>query len=141
MLCNLIKKFSKAQSGSCRNRDRIPDSQIIELIYIIPKLLEAVHLVDSKDDGLFGFPKHVSDLRIRVHKSLTDIHDKDDNICGGNGNLRLLPHLGQNDVAAVRFNTSCINQGKIHIQPGTVCIDPVPGNAWCVLYNRNGITG
>ncbi len=72
-------------------------------------------------------------------KALPHIHDKEDNVRRRDSNLRLLPHLGQDDVTAVRLNTAGIHQGKVHVQPGTVRVNTVSGYSRRILYDGDGL--
>ena len=61
--------------------------------------------------------EHVGDSHVGIHKSCLEIHHKDDDVRHVDRDLRLFPHLGQDDIARVRFDTSGIDQCKIIIQP------------------------
>ncbi len=89
----------------------------------------------------FGTAEHISDTCIGIYEALTDIRHEDDHICGINGDLRLVTHLGQNDIAAVRLDTAGIDQGKFVVQPLYVRINTVTCYARCVLYDRNIVSG
>ena len=116
---------------------RITDSKIIEFIDIRHIFIIIVYLINDKHHRLLCTAQHICYLGVRIHKSLMHIHHKDDDICGINGDLRLLPHLGENYVPAVRLNTTGINQGKALIQPGHVRINTVSGNTRSILDNGN----
>ena len=94
MFYHLIQQITDPQTGCRRNRNRIADSQIVKLIYVISKFCHAVHFIYSQHNRFSGFAEHICHLGIRIYQSLTHIYDKHDHICGGNGDLRLLPHLG-----------------------------------------------
>ena len=79
--------------------------------------------------------QHICHLCIRIYKSLLHIGNKHDHIRGINGDLRLLSHLRENDVSAVRLNSTGIDHGKGFIQPGYIRIDSVTGNSRCIFYN------
>ncbi|CCZ60868.1 predicted dithiol-disulfide isomerase involved in polyketide biosynthesis [Hungatella hathewayi CAG:224] len=137
----LIEQLAQTKSGSSGNRNRITDTEIIKLVYIVAELFKAVHLIDSQYDRFLGLAKHVGNLGIRVHQSLAHVHDKDDDIRGRDGNLRLLSHLGQDDVTAVRFDSACVDQGEILVQPRTVGINSVSRHPRCILNNGDRVSG
>ena len=62
-------------------------------------------------------------------------------ICRINGDLRLFPHLGKDDIAALRFNTAGIDQGKLLVQPLDIRVDSVPGYTGRILYNSEVLAG
>ena len=74
MLYYFIQQIADTQTGSCGNRHRIPDTQVIKFIGIRHKFLEAVYLVDGQDNRLSGTAQHICHLGIRVHQSLSLIH-------------------------------------------------------------------
>ena len=88
-----VKHIAKSQSGCCRDRNRIPDTKIIKLIYICHIFVKIIHFIYNKDNRLSGSSEHVRDFRIRIHKSLLHISYKNNNIRRINRNLSLLSHL------------------------------------------------
>ena len=92
-------------------------------------LLKAVHLIDRKDHRLPAPSQHICHLGIRIHQPLAHIHQENDHIRRVDGNLRLLSHLGENNILALRLNTSRIYYSEMMVQPLYLRIDPVPGNA------------
>ena len=69
---------------------RIPDPQVVKLIYVRHIFIEAVHLVHHKDDRLVRPAEHVRHLGIGVHQSLLHIHHEQDHIRRINGDLPVL---------------------------------------------------
>ena len=137
MLYHFIQHVANAQTGRCRHRNRITDSQIIELIHICHEFLKTIYFVNYQDHRLVGTAQHICHLGICILQTLTHIHQENDHICGVDSDLCLLSHLSQNNIIAVRLNTACIDQCKIMIEPGDICIDSVPGHTWRIFYNRN----
>ena len=88
---------------------RISNSKIIEFVNIRHIFVIIVNLIHDKHHRLLCTAKHVCHLGIRIHKSLMHIHHENDDICGINGNLCLLSHLGEDHILAVRLNTTGIN--------------------------------
>ena len=131
---HFIQHISKSLPVSCRNRNWLSDSKIIKFIYIHHIFLMTVYFINYKAYRFSAAAKHICHFCIGVHKPLTHICDKNDHICCINGNLRLFSHSGKNDIAAVRLDTSCIDQGKCSVKPCNICIDPVTCHAWCILY-------
>ena len=117
MFYDLIKHISKSLTVSCRNGKWLADSQIIKFINIHHIFLNAVHLIHCKYHWFAAAAKHICNFRIRIHKSLMYICNKDNDIRSINSDLSLLPHLRKNHIAAIRFNTTCVNNSKIIIQP------------------------
>ena len=124
----------------CRDCMYTKQQKIVELIHIRHELLKAVHFVDHKHDRLAGTSEHICHLGIRILQSLSDIREENNHVRRRNGNLRLLSHLRENDISAVRLNTACIDHGKCLVQPCHICINSVSCNAGCIFYNRNLLT-
>ena len=137
MAHNFIQHIADPHPVCRRDRPWIANPQIIKFIDIRHVFLEAVHFVYNQNHRLVGTAQHIRHLGICIHQSLLDIYHKQNNICRVNGDLCLLPHLGQNDVPGIRLDTAGINQGKIFIQPRNVRINTVSRNARCILYDRD----
>ena len=73
-----------------------------------------------------GFPdlRSISATLGNLHLQVPYICDKNNHICGINGNLCLFSHLKDN-VLALRFNTPYVNHGKFFVQPSNISIDTV----------------
>ena len=130
-----IQHISQSQSWSSRDRNRISDSQIIKFIYICHILVKIVNLIYNKNNRFSRSSQHICNLGIRVHKALLYICNKYNDICRINCNLCLLPHLWENDISAVRLNSSCIDQGKFSVKPVHICINSVSCHTRRILYN------
>ena len=131
-----LQHVTDSQTIHRRDRMGIANTQIVEFVDIRHILLEAVHLIDHQYHGLVGTAQHVCHLGIRIHQSLLYIHQENDHVCSLHSDLCLFPHLGQDHVLAVRLDTSCVDQGKCHIQPVDIRIDTVSGNTGCIFHNR-----
>ena len=59
-----------------------------------------------------GTAQHIGYLGICIHQPLLYIYQENDHIRCCHGDLRLGTHLGENDIIAVRLNTSCVDQGQ-----------------------------
>ena len=140
MTYNFVQHIADPHPVCRRDRPRITDSQIIKLIDIRHVFLEAVYFVDYQNHRLVGTAQHIRYLGICIHQSLLDIYHKQNHVRRVDGDLCLLPHLGQNDVPGIRLDTAGINQGKIFIQPRNVRINTVSCNARCILYDGDHLS-
>lgn len=120
---------------------RLSDAEVIEFINIHHLTVKVIYLVDNEYNRLAASSQHVCHFCIRIYKSLTDVCDEDDDICGINGDLRLVSHLGENDIFGFRLNTAGVYQRKFVVQPLHVGINTVTGYTRCVFYNRNIVSG
>ena len=132
---NLIQHVAQPHPVCSGNGMGIPDPQIIEFIDIRHEFIKAVHLIYHQYHRFMGTPQHIRYFGIRIHQSLPYIHHKKDYVCGIYGNLGLLPHLGQDNIAAVRLNTSGIYHGKGTVQPCDIRINTIPGDTRRILNN------
>ena len=119
---------------------RLSDAEVIEFINIHHLTVEVVDFVDHQHNRLAASSEHISYFCIGIYKALTDVSDEDDDICGINGDLRLVSHLGENDIFGFRLNTAGVYQRKFVVQPLHVGINTVTGYTRCILYNGNLVT-
>ena len=138
---HFIQHIANSQSRCRRNRNRIPDSQIIKFIDIRHKFLKIIYFIYYQNDWFLGSSKHIRNFGIGIHQSLTDVCNKYNDICCIDGNLCLLPHLREDHIAALRLNSSRINQCKFLIQPADIGINPVSGNSGSILDNGYHLPG
>lgn len=106
---------------------RLSDAEVIEFINIHHLTVEVVDFVDHQHNRLAASSEHISYFCIGIYKALTDVSDEDDDICGINGDLRLVSHLGENDIFGFRLNTAGVYQRKFVVQPLHVGINTVTG--------------
>ena len=88
-----VEHIAESQPGGRRYRNRVPDPQIVKLIYIRQIFFKAVHLVHCQDDRLPRSPQHIRHFGVRIHEPLPHIREKDDHIRRVDSDLRLLSHL------------------------------------------------
>ena len=112
-----IQHIAESQAGRRGDRNRISDAQIIKFIHIRHKFVKVIHFVHSQDHRFSRTAEHVCHFRIRILQALTNVSDENDDIRRIDRDLRLLPHLGQNNIPALRFDPSGIDQCKFPIQP------------------------
>ena len=93
MADHFIKHIADPKFGRCRDRDRISDTEIVKLISICHKFLEAVNFVHDEDHRLFRTAEHICDTCICIYESLPYIRHKNDHICGIDRDLCLFTHL------------------------------------------------
>ena len=89
--------------------------EIIELVDIILKLGETVHLVDREHDRLLCAAQHIGDAVVGVGDTGADIGEEDDYIRCLNGNLRLFPHRHQQFIPGFRLDTAGVNQCEVAV--------------------------
>ena len=80
MLQKLIQQIPEPQLIHGGHTEGIPEPQLIELIDLIPQLLEGIHLVHAEHNRLMGFPEQLRDRIVRVRHTASHIDDKEDDI-------------------------------------------------------------
>ena len=93
MFDHFIEHISQSHTVCCRNRHRLTDTKIVELINIHHKFLNTVYLIYNKNNRFSAAAEHICNFCIGINQSLMNICNKDDNIRCFNGNLRLFSHL------------------------------------------------
>ena len=107
-----IQQIAQSQTGGCRYRYRITDTKVVELIDVIAKFRRIVYFIDRQNNRFSRFTQHIRHLGIRIGHTLTHIYDKQDHIRRRDRDLRLLTHLGQDNILRIRLDTASIDQGK-----------------------------
>src|SRR3990170_6297742 len=65
--------------------------------------LIAIHLIDGIENRLMDLSEYIRYLKICRHKSLSAVHQEDDDICLIDSRVGLSPHLGQYGICGLRF--------------------------------------
>ena len=87
-------------------------------------------LLTASTTGLWERRSISATLESASTRPCLHVYHEHNHICGINGDLRLFPHLGQNDVAAVRLDSTGIDQGEIddsatlHLRRSGLCVTP-----------------
>ena len=134
-LDDLVKHIAGAVTVNGRNRERVTESEIVELIHIHRHLAQGVALVDGENDGLAGFLEHIRDGIIIRRHARTHVAHEDDNIRMGDGNLRLLAHEREHLVVLLGLDTAGINDHELVSAPLALGIDAVAGHAGGILHD------
>ena len=115
--------------------DGVPQAQVVELIDV--RILPAglVGLVHRQHHRLAGAQEHIGHLLVGGGHAGLDVAHKDDHGGGGNGDLRLLPHKGQDLVVGARLDAAGVHNVEHPVAPLALGIQPVPGDAGGVLHN------
>ena len=135
-----FQEIADAEAARRRNRNRISAGEVIELVNIVLKLCETVHLIDREHHRLLCAAQHVRDPVVRIRDAGSHIGQKDNHIRRIYGNLRLLAHGDEELISRLRLDTAGINQRKVTIEPAAVRINSVPGDAGDVFDNRNRLS-
>ena len=112
MCHDCIQQIAQSQTGGCRDRYRITDTEVVELIDVIAKFRRIVYFIDRQNNRFSRFTQHIRHLGIRIGHALTHIYDKQDHIRRRDRDLRLLTHLGQDNILRIRLDTASIDQSK-----------------------------
>ena len=51
------------------------------------------------------------------------------------GDLRLFPHLGQDHILGIRFDSAGVDEAEGPSPPLGFCVDPVPGDPRSIFHN------
>ena len=129
---DLVQQIAQIQHVGRGNRNRLAKAQLIKVIEIIGQI-RPVDLVDRQDHLLACLHEHLADLTVRRSQAFLAVHHEQDHIGCVDGHLRLLPHLGQDDVLAVRLDAARIDQREMHAAPFGLRVDAVACHSGRVL--------
>ena len=130
-----IQQVAGAVSMDGGDGDGVPQAQVVELIDV--RILPAglVGLVHRQHHRLAGAQEHIGHLLVGGGHAGLDVAHKDDHGGGGNGDLRLLPHKGQDLVVGARLDAAGVHDVEHPVAPLTGGVDAVPGDAGGVLHD------
>ena len=131
----LVQQIAGAVAMHGGDGHRVAEAQIIELVEIRIHRAGGVHLVDRQHDGLFAALKHTRHLLIGGGHAGFDIGDKNDHRGVVNGDLRLLPHEGQDLIIGAGLDTAGVHQTELAAQPLAFAVYTVTGHARRILHN------
>ena len=131
----LVQQVTGAVAMHGGDSHRVAEAQIIELVEIRIHCAGGVHLVDRQHDGLFAALKHTRHLLVGGGHAGLDIGDKNDHRGVVNGDLRLLPHEGQDLIIGAGLNTAGIHQTELAAQPLAFAVNAVTGHARRIFHD------
>ena len=123
-----FQEIADAETACGRDRNGIAAGEVIELVDIVLKLCEAIHLIDREHHGLLCAAQHVRDAVVRIRDTGSHIGQKDNHVRGVDGNLCLLAHGDEELISRLRLDTAGINQCEVPVEPAAVRINSVPGD-------------
>ena len=105
------------------------------------RLADLVALVDSQHNGLAAAHQHAGDVLVLRGHTGRKLGDHDDAICGIDGQLGLLTHVGQQAIVDAGLDTAGIHQQELVTAPFAVTENTVAGNAGGVFDNSETLAG
>ena len=117
------------------DRIGVAQAQIVKFIDVGVGAPGLVHLVHRQDHRLAGAQQHPRHVVVGGGHACFDVAHKDDHRCVLNGDLRLLPHEGENLIVGARLNAAGIHQVEGPAPPLAGRVQAVPGHARRVLHN------
>ena len=112
-----------------RHGHHLVKAQVVELVHLHRGLADAVALVDSQDDGLVAAAQHVGHFLVRGGEARTHVHHHHDAVCGVDGDLGLLAHMGQDPLGGLGLDAAGVHQQQVVALPLAGGKNPVPGDA------------
>ena len=112
-----VQQVARAVTVHRRNGHDFVKAQVIELVQLHGGLAHVVALVDRQNDRLMAAAQHVGHILVRRGQAVADIHHHDDAVGGVNGDLGLLPHVGQDALGGLGLNTARVHQHELVAVP------------------------
>ena len=128
-----IQQVAGAVAVDGRDGHDFLKTQVVELVQLHGSLADIVALVDGQDDRLVAAAEHVGHVLVGGGQAVADIHHHDDAVGGVDGDLCLLPHVGQDALGGLRLDAAGGHQQEIVAVPLAVGKDAVAGDAGGIL--------
>ena len=122
-------------------RDGVAETEGIELIERRVDLRRVIHLVHDEHHGLMGAQEHACDLLVRGGDAGADLRHEDDDVCGVDGDVRLLAHEEQDLVVRRRLDAAGVHDVEFSARPLRLGVEPVTGDAGGVLHDGEALSG
>ena len=135
-----VQQVAGAVAVHGRNGHHLVKAEVVELVHLHGGIAHLVALVHGQNDGLVAAAQHVGHILIRGGQAVAHVHHHDDAVCSVNGDLGLLPHVGQNALGSLGLNTAGVHQQEVMAVPLAVGKNAVTGNARRVLHNGKALT-
>ena len=120
--------------------DRVAQTQVVELVDVRVHTAHLIHLVHRQHHRLLGAQQHVGHILIGGGQAGLDVAHKDDHRGRLDGDLRLLPHKGQDLVVGARLDAAGVHNVKGAAPPLALGVQAVPGDAGGILYDGKPLT-
>ena len=130
-----VQQVAGAVAVDRGNGQHFVKAQVVELVQLHGGLAHLVALIDGQDDGLVAPAEHMGHILVRGGQARADVHHHDDAVGGVDGDLGLLPHMGQDSLGGLGLDAAGVNQQERMAAPLAFSEDPVPGDARGVLHN------
>ena len=131
-----IQQISQANGIRCSNANRIPQAKAVKLIDSCLQLW-AVYLIYCYNNRLFGIPQHTAYFLVSSSQTRAAIYHEYDYIGLLHSHQGLLTHGLKNMICILKFNTACIYNGKIMIQPFSLHINTITSYPRHIINNRH----
>ena len=130
-----VQQVAGAVAVDGGDSDGVPQPQVVKLIDIRVGHAHLVHFVHRQDHRLPGPEQQVGHVLVRGGQAGLHIAQENNHRGVGNGDLRLLPHKGQDLRGGARLNAAGVHNVKGPSPPFTFGVQTVPGDAGGVLHN------
>ena len=121
-------------------RDRVAQSEIIELVYLRRRSAYSVHLVYGEDHGLSALYQHGGNIAVVSGDSGGDIRHENDCVRALHRQHCLLAHLRQDNVIGLWLNTAGVDEHEFASQPLAAAVDTVTGDSGLVVHDGEPLT-
>ena len=133
-----IEQIAKVHGVRSRNRHRIAKAEVIELVDV-RLLLGGIDLVHGQEHGFLRRAQHLADFLISKRQARTAVDEKEDDIRLLHGDLRLLAHRAQDDIARIEFDASRIDHREFLTEPFGIKVDAVARDARQIIDDGHAL--
>ena len=119
----------------------VAQAEIVEFVKFRRDGAEGIAFIDAQHHRLAAFLQQMGDFGVVGGHAGFQIHYKEDDVGGIDGDLGLHAHLAQQQVVGLRFDAAGIHQHEFPAAPFAGGVDAVPGDAGGILHDGKPLAG
>ena len=133
-----IEQIAEVHGVRRRNRHGIAKAEVVELVDV-RLLLGRINLVHGQEHGFLRRAQHLADFLIGKRQARTAVDEKEDDVRLLHGDLRLLAHRAQDDIARIEFDASRIDHREFLAEPFGIKVDAVARDARQIIDDGHAL--
>ena len=133
-----IEQIAEIHDVRSRNRHGIAKAEVVELVDV-RLLLWRIDLVHGQEHGRLRRAQHLADFLIGKRQTCATVNEKEDDVRLLHGDLRLLAHRAQDDIARIEFDASRIDHREFLAEPFGIKVDAVARDARQIIDDGHAL--
>ena len=135
ILKNAVEQVACAVAVDRRDRDRLAQTEVVELIKLHRRLSDGIALVDTEHHRLAGLLQHLRHVCVGGDHAAFEVGDKNNGGCGVNGELCLPAHLREDHVVALGLDAAGVHHHRRVAAPLGLAVNTVARDARRIVHD------